>query len=137
MSCSNFMISYRVPLLMLIAVGCGPIMNLKFVCLYSLYTDLTRGEWKVTSVVKDDQLGKPEESMKEKMERLFTQPTQTPTRAAEGVVSLEEQPRREGEQAKEAKEREESMRRVETFELLKKTGAPPQSVPPVPQRGSH
>ena len=36
MSCSYFMISYQVPLLMLIAVGCGPILNLKSVCLYSL-----------------------------------------------------------------------------------------------------
>ena len=42
MSCSNFMISYQVPLLMLIAVGCGPIFKLKSVCLYSL----CRPDWR-------------------------------------------------------------------------------------------
>ena len=143
---------------------------------YIHYADLTRGEWKVTSVLKEDQLGKPEERLREKMERLWPQRTETPTRATEVIVSQEEKLRREGEQAKEvrelkeqlrraeqqakeAKEREESMRRVEqqakeakelkdklrrvealeqAVELLKKTNASSQSVPPdstVPQRG--
>ena len=36
----------------------------------------------MTSVVKEDQLGKPEERLREKMERLWPTPTETPTRAA-------------------------------------------------------
>ena len=85
MSCSNFMISYQVLLLILIAVGCGP--NLKSVCVCIHYADLTRGEWKVTNVVKEDQLGKPEKRLREKIKRMWPL---TPTRATEEIVSQEE-----------------------------------------------
>ena len=65
---------------------------------YIHYVDLTRGEWKVTSVLKEDQLGKPEERLREKMERLWPTPTETPNRATasqEGRLSRAEQRARE------------------------------------------
>ena len=72
----------------------------------------------MTSVVKEDQLGKPEERLREKIERMWPL---TPTRATEEIVGQDgrresEKSLRKEEEAKEAKtakEREERLRREE------------------------
>ena len=73
---------------------------------------MTRAEWKVTSVVKEHQLGNPEERLRKRMERLLPQSTETAAEEERG-----EEP---------AKQRE---------ELLKKTSASSQSDSTVPQKG--
>ena len=60
----------------------------------------------MTSVVKEDQLGKPVGRLREKMERLWPQPTETPTRA---TASQEERLRRAEQRARESEDESRSL----------------------------